>query len=63
MGDRYIQDVECPYCHTVNKGVLYADGWGEFMRCEKCHERSNLVFSFVINAVKPSSKTNKSVKL
>jgi Zn ribbon nucleic-acid-binding protein len=52
MGDRYIQDVECPYCHTLNKDVMFADDWGEQMRCKECKKLSKLVFSFVINAVK-----------
>lgn len=54
MGDRYISDVECAYCYTNNKNVMFADGWAETMVCVKCGKENKLTFHVVINASKAS---------
>jgi len=56
MGDRYISDIECAYCYRLNKYILYADGWGERMRCEKCGKTSVLVFAWNVQSIKPKGK-------
>lgn len=57
MGDRYISDVICAYCKGVNEGVMFADDWGEEMRCKICGKTNGLTLSIEITAHKPEDSS------